>query len=184
MTAEMKLFSTGIDPEDWIPQRFSDPGEGITPPLSWLHLPAGTQSLVLLMEHRHAPQGQRVHWLVYDLAPQLEGLREGGVLPEGAKLGKNDFGSVAYSPPRADANHQLQYYDFLLLATDLPTLGLGAGATWAQVKEKLRKQRDPGDIAPPPADDPRAVEFHPLGHILDQAEFSGHFALDTDKPAR
>lgn len=52
MTAEMKLFSTGIDPEDWIPQRFSDPGEGITPPLSWLHLPAGTQSLVLLMEHR------------------------------------------------------------------------------------------------------------------------------------
>lgn len=184
MTAEMKVFSTGIDPEDWIPQRFAQPGEGMAPSISWLHLPDATRSLVLLMEHRGAAPGKRVHWLVYDIPPTAAGIAEGGAIPEGAKTGENDFGSECYHPPIADPSHELQYYDFHLLACDLPSLGLAKGANWKAVKEKLRRQRDPGDIAPPPADDPQAVEFHPLGHVIDRAEFSGHFALDTDKPAK
>ncbi|MBU2755453.1 YbhB/YbcL family Raf kinase inhibitor-like protein [Acidithiobacillus sp. CV18-2] len=184
MTAEMKVFSTGIDPEDWIPQRFAQPGEGKIPPISWLHVPATAKSLILLMEHRGATAGERIHWLVYDIPVSAAGIPEGGPIPEGAKVGKNDFGSTGYHPPVGDPGHKLQHYDFHLLACDLPNLGLAEGASWEAVKEELRKQRDPGDIAPPPADDPQAVEFHPLGHVIDRAEFSGHFALDTDKPAQ
>lgn len=180
--AEMKVFSTGIDPNDWIPRRFTQPGDGRTPPIFWQHLPSNTKSLVLLMEHREAEPGRKVQWLIYDLPPAAEGIHEGGPLPDGTKLGRNDFGTMAYRPPEAVASHQLQHYDFILMATDLPTLGLAEGAHWESVKGRLRKVgHDSDQFGPPPAADPRAREFHPLGHVLDHAEFSGHFALDTDK---
>ncbi len=179
--AEMKIFSTGIDPSDWIPRRFTQPGDGRTPPIFWQHLPPDTKSLVLLMEHREAEAGRKVRWLLYDMPPAAEGIHEGGPLPEGTKSGRNDFGTIAYRPPEANANHQLQHYDFILMATDLPTLGLAEGANWESVKGRLRTGDHRGELAPPPAGDPRGREFHPLGHIIDHAEFSGHFALDTDK---
>ncbi|ACH85062.1 YbhB/YbcL family Raf kinase inhibitor-like protein [Acidithiobacillus ferrooxidans] len=180
--AEMKVFSTGIDPDDWIARRFTQTGDGRTPPIFWQHLPTDTKSLILLMEHREAEPGRKVQWLIYDLPPAAEGIHEDGPLPDGARLGRNDFGTMAYRPPEAGADHQLQHYDFILIATDLPTLGLAEGANWESVKGRLRKGgQDSDQLGPPPAADPRAREFHPLGHILDHAEFSGHFALDTDK---
>lgn len=182
MTAEMKVFSTSIDPGDWIPRRFTDSGEGITPSIFWQHLPEATQSLVLLMEHREADADHKVQWLLYDLRLGAEGIHEGGPLPDGCKVGRNDFGTLAYRPPAAAANHQLQHYDFLLQATDLPRLELAEGADWNTIKARLRTPgHDADQLGPPPAADPRARELHPLGHVLDHAEFSGHFALDTDK---
>ncbi len=184
MAVEMKVFSTGIDPEDWIPRRFTQPGEGKTPSIFWRHLPVGTKSLVLLLEHREADANRRVHWLLYDIPPAAEGMHEGGPLPDGVVSGRNSFGTIAYRPPEAAASRQLQHYDFLLLATDLPSLGLAEGADWEAVKARLRtSSHDADQLGPPPAADPRARELHPLGHVLDHAEFSGHFALDTDGTA-
>jgi phosphatidylethanolamine-binding protein (PEBP) family uncharacterized protein len=180
MAAEMKVFSTGIDPEDWIPKRFAHPGEGRTPSIFWQHLPPNTKSLVLLMEHREAESDQRVHWLLYDISPTIEGLSEGGPLPDGILTGRNSFGTLGYRPPEAAADHQLQHYDFLLLATDKVTLGLAEGADWEAVKARLHTpDHDADQLGPPPAADPRAREMHSLGHVLDHAEFSGHFALDN-----
>ncbi|MCE5388048.1 MAG: YbhB/YbcL family Raf kinase inhibitor-like protein [Acidithiobacillus sp.] len=184
MTAEMKVFSTGIDPEDWIPPRFTAAGEGKTPSIFWLHLPERTQSLILLMEHREAEPEKKVFWLVYDIPPQIEGIAEGGPLPEGAKLGRNSFGEKGYHGPEASPDHHLQHYDFLLFATDLKTLGLPEGASWAEIKKVLRGSHPPMDLAPPPATDVRARELHPLAHVLEHAEFSGRYALDGDTPAR
>lgn len=179
--AEMKVFSTGIDPEDWIPPRFTALGEGKTPSIFWQHLPEKTRSLVLVMEWREAAMGQRVHWLVYDLPPMAEGIHEGGPLPAGAKLGRNDFGESAYHAPEPDPQHHLRHYDFVLFATDLPTLDLAPGADFAAVKARLHKAVHGDDIVPPPAADARARELYPLGHIIGNAEFSGHFARDTDR---
>ena len=184
MAAEMKVFSTGIDPQDWIPERFTKPGGGVTPPIFWQHLPEKTRSLVLLMEHREARPDARVFWLVYDIPPKAEGIHEGGPLPAGAKVGRNSFGEVGYRPPEASADRSLQHYDFLLLATDLASLGLPEGADWEAVKQALKGHHAPEDLAPPPAIDVRARELHPLSHVLDHAEFSGHFALDIDAPAK
>ncbi|WP_291511415.1 YbhB/YbcL family Raf kinase inhibitor-like protein [Acidithiobacillus sp.] len=184
MAVEMKVFSTGIDPGDWIPQRFTQPGAGVTPPIFWQHLPPQTRSLVLLMEHREAKPEERIFWLVYDIPPTVEGIHEGGPLPDGAKLGRNSFGETRYRAPEASAERTLQHYDFVLLATDLDSLGLPAGADWDAVKQALRGHHPPEDLAPPPAIDARARELHPLSHVLDHAEFSGHFALDTDAPVK
>ena len=98
--AEMRVFSTGIDPDDWIARRFTQTGEGRTPPISWQHLPADTKSLILLMEHREAEPGRKVQWLIYDLPPAAEGIHEDGPLPDGARLGRNDFGTMAYARRR------------------------------------------------------------------------------------
>lgn len=185
MAIDMKVFSTGIDPGDWIPRRFTNPGNVITPSIFWQHLPDGTQSLILLMEHREADADRRVHWLIYDIPSSSEGMHEGGPLPDGALSGRNSFGDIGYRPPVPAANHHLQHYDFLLLATDKPTLGLAEGADWVTVKSRLRTPlHDEDQLGPPPAADPRARELHGLGHVLDHAEFSGHFALELDEPVK
>ncbi|WP_215843935.1 YbhB/YbcL family Raf kinase inhibitor-like protein [Acidithiobacillus montserratensis] len=185
MAIPMRVFSTGIDPDDWIPRRFTQQGDGATPPIFWQHVPEGTKSLILLMEHREADSEHRIHWLLYDIPPSIEGIHEGGPLPEGILSGRNSFGFTGYKPPEGAASHQLQHYDFLLMATDKASLGLPEGADWEMVKAKLRtpgRKADQLDI--PPATDRRAREFYNLWHILDHAEFSGHFALDRDEPVK
>jgi Phospholipid-binding protein len=46
MAIPMRVFSTGIDPDDWIPRRFTQQGDGATPPIFWQHVPEGTKSLI------------------------------------------------------------------------------------------------------------------------------------------
>lgn len=182
--AEMKVFSTGIDPNDWIPHRFTQSGKGVSPSILWQHLPTGTESLILLLRHREAQSNKKIYWLLYDINPLAESIPESGPLPDKTRTGTNDFGGVSYCPPVALADHQLQHYDFTLIATDLPTLGLPDGATWDAIKSILHttESKDVIDIMEtPPMSDLLAREFFPLGHIIDHAEFSGHFALDTDK---
>lgn len=181
MAIPMVLMSPGIDPNDWIPPRFTAEGEGRTPPLLWKHPPPATRSLILIMRRREGPENQGLHWLVYDIPPDCDEFREGGPLPEGAKTGRNDFGEVAYHPPGALPSHELVHYDFTIYATDLPALGLGAGATLAEVKARLVKPRPLPDIAPVPAEDPVGRELHAMGHVLDHAELTGHYALNTDR---
>jgi Raf kinase inhibitor-like YbhB/YbcL family protein len=65
--------------------------------------------------------------------------------------GVNDFGKAAYGgpcPPRGRGSHR---YFFKLSALDVPSLGLAAGATLAQVNRKMS------------------------GHVLGTATFMGRY---------
>lgn len=188
MQSSLTLESMAFLNNDWIPSRHTCEGEGVIPSFRWLHVPDGTQSLVLVMRQREAPPDQQVRWLVYDLPVLPNLIHEGGELPAGAKVGRNDAGDAVYIPPCHLPDHHLVHYDFVLYATDLPTLGLPEGATWAEVRERLRKHRPGpgveghvhGDVAAPPADDHMAREWHELGHVIAYAELVGHFAKDVE----
>ncbi len=99
-------------------------------PLHWNDPPAGTRSFTLMVEDPDAPSGLWVHWLLYDVPPDVRRLEEGvtidPILENGAKQGVNDFREVGYRgpcPPRGPA-----HYVFDLYALDT-TLDLPAGAT-------------------------------------------------------
>jgi Raf kinase inhibitor-like YbhB/YbcL family protein len=86
-----------------MPAKYTCDGENVSPPLKWTGLPQSAQSLALICEDPDAPEGSRVLWLVYNIPPSVAELPEAspaiGVLPNGAKQGKNDFKSLGYTGP-------------------------------------------------------------------------------------
>jgi len=77
----------------------------VSPPLSWSGAPSGTRSFVLVCLDPDA--NNFVHWVMYDIPASVNSLPEGvppqATLPNGAKQGENDMGTIGTSDP----NHPL-----------------------------------------------------------------------------
>lgn len=133
----MQLKSSAFNANDLIPSNYTCDGQDISPALSWDAPPAGTQSLVLIVDDPDAPMGTFVHWVLYNLPPDLQHLPEhvtAANLPNGALQGKNDFNRTRYGGPcPPGGTHR---YFFKLYAIDQP-LTLPAGATKAQVLKAI-----------------------------------------------
>lgn len=90
-----------------IPARYTCDGSDISPPLSWTHMPAGTHSLVLVVDDPDAPDPKAprmtwVHWLLYDIPRSVTGLPEAvrsQDLPPGTREGMNDWHKTGYGGP-------------------------------------------------------------------------------------
>src|SRR5690554_2281262 len=72
----MDLMSSAFDNNGAIPARYTCDGENISPPLRWVGVPPEAESLVLICDDPDAPSGTWSHWVLYNLAPQMEGLEE------------------------------------------------------------------------------------------------------------
>ncbi|MGB9724617.1 MAG: YbhB/YbcL family Raf kinase inhibitor-like protein [Chloroflexia bacterium] len=121
------LLSTAFAHEGEIPERYGFFRENVSPPLRWEHVPAGTRSLVLLMDDLDYPFS---HWVVYNIPPDTAGLDEGQV-PAEALQGRNTAGTLGYVGPYPPAG-QVHRYAFTLYALDT-ALELPAGATRPEV---------------------------------------------------
>jgi Raf kinase inhibitor-like YbhB/YbcL family protein len=130
----LTLSSPAFADGESIPARYTVDGEDISPPLAIAGVPAGAESLALVVDDPDAPGGTFVHWLLWNLPAEAMTI-EAGVAPEdtvaaleGARHGTNDFGTVGYrgpAPPAGDGPHT---YRFQLRALNA-TLSLVAGAT-------------------------------------------------------
>jgi Raf kinase inhibitor-like YbhB/YbcL family protein len=131
----LMLVSPAFAPGGQIPSEYTCDGADISPALSWSGVPAGTESLVLIVEDPDAPSGIFRHWVVFDIPPQTRGLPAGygrNQPAAGFREARNDFGNSGYGgpcPPGGGAHH----YNFRLLAISRPTLQLTPAATGADV---------------------------------------------------
>jgi len=123
-----------------IPKQFTCDGANASPELQWTAPPAGTKSFAMIVVDPDAPGGEFVHWVVYDVPAETrqfsEGLAKTEQLADGARQGRNDFGTIGYSgpcPPPGAAHR----YEFELYALDAK-LNLPAGATRAQVEDAMK----------------------------------------------
>jgi Raf kinase inhibitor-like YbhB/YbcL family protein len=123
--AEFSLTSSAFAHGGTIPHRHTCDDEDRSPPLSWSAPPAGTRSLVLILEDPDAPGGRFIHWLAWGITPDAGGLAEGELAP---REGRNDFGTVGYRGPCPPRGHGRHRYRFRLhaVAEDL-RLAPGAG---------------------------------------------------------
>ncbi len=132
-----------------MPGRYSCDGRDVSPPLTWSGVPLGTKALLLSVTDLDA-RGF-VHWVAWDLVPDLGGLAEGasGALPDGAVEGRNDFGRIGWGGPcPPSGTHR---YAFTLTALPAPlrlprSTGLAAvqrGAAGAT----LRRDQPRGDVS-------------------------------------
>lgn len=105
-----------------IPARYTADGEGVSPPLHWQDVPAGTESLVLVVEDADAPTGEPlVHAIVVGLAAGEGKLNEGaldspGHEGEDVQEGRNSFLFTGWLPPDPPPGHGVHRYVFQLFA--------------------------------------------------------------------
>lgn len=97
-------------------------GEGVSPPLRWTGLPAGTASLLLIVEDADSPTpNPLVHAIVVDL-PLTDGLLVEASIPSpgnegmGLHIGRNSALQAAWLPPDPPPGHGVHRYAFQLFA--------------------------------------------------------------------
>jgi Raf kinase inhibitor-like YbhB/YbcL family protein len=129
----MKLTSPAFSNGGKIPAEYSkNQGENIPPPLEVKDVPAGTKSLVLIMDDPDVPPGRYPgdifdHWIFFNIPPTSLHLT-GGTHGQNSAHENNYFGPA---PP--DREHR---YFFKLYALDT-MLDLRVGATKKQVEKAM-----------------------------------------------
>jgi len=116
----MTITSPAFEDNGTIPVEYTCDGQNISPPLLIANIPAEAQSLALIMEDPDVPKSLRadglfVHWLVWDMEPDIAEIPEGGEPP--GFVGQNTAGRAGYTGPcPPDREHR---YFFKLYALDV-----------------------------------------------------------------
>jgi Raf kinase inhibitor-like YbhB/YbcL family protein len=123
-----RLSSSSFEHEKEIPAKHTCEGADVSPALAWTGVPAGAKSLALVVEDPDAPDPRApktiwVHWIVYDVPPEVTGLPEGATLPTGAREGRNDWKATGYRGPCPPVGRHRYFHRLYALDTVLPDLG-------------------------------------------------------------
>lgn len=119
-----------------IPERYTCFGAGVSPPIQWSGVPAGTRALALLFDDAGAPVEPYVYWLVFDISSQTTEFQEGS-LPPGALLARATNGRARYNAPCPRSRSHT--YRFTVYAMSQP-VSLPAGAALSQVWSAVARQ--------------------------------------------
>lgn len=152
----LTLRSSSFAAHGAIPARHTCDGADRSPALAWSGVPAGTRSLVLIVDDPDAPdpaapQRTWVHWVLYDLPPSVTSLAEGVAprrLPPGTRQGLNDWGAAGWRGPCPPVGRHRYFFKLAALDVALPQI---------------------------PHADKAAVERAMHGHVLARAELVGHY---------
>lgn len=93
----MRISSPAFENRGIIPDKYGCKGDDVSPPLRIENMPGETKALALIVDDPDAPMGTWVHWFAWNIEP-CDQIPESSV-PEGAVLGKNDFGKLEYGGP-------------------------------------------------------------------------------------
>lgn len=152
----LRITSPAFEHGQPMSRRYTCDGDDISPALEWSGVPEATKSLALIVDDPDAPDPAAprrvwVHWVLYDIPPDVMGLREGiggEDLPPGTLEGLNDWKKVGYGGPCPPIGRHR--YFFKLYALDCMLRDLEH-----PTKAKLEKSMD--------------------GHVLARAELVGTF---------
>ncbi|MGH8501126.1 MAG: YbhB/YbcL family Raf kinase inhibitor-like protein [Gammaproteobacteria bacterium] len=152
----LTLTSPAFTHKGTIPARFTCDGANVSPGLNWSGLPAGTRSLVLIVDDPDAPDPAApkmtwVHWVLYNIPPEVKGLPEGVSerdLPQGTGQAITDFQRAGYGGPCPPVGEHRYFHKLYALDATLPAL------------DRPTK---------------REVEAAMHGHILERAELVGTY---------
>lgn len=116
----LNLEIKGMKHGDIIPSEFTCEGINHSPEIIMRGAPSGVKSFALIVEDPDAPVGLFVHWVIYNIDPEVTRLREGiektPKTGEGFLQGRNDFGRVGYDGPCPPKGHGYHRYFFRLFA--------------------------------------------------------------------
>ena len=117
-----------------IRSRYSCDGANFSPKITWTGVPDEAETLALVVDDPDAPDGTFIHWLVYNLPPDVDGFEEGvghpfASTPKGGSQGTNSFGGIGYSGPCPPTSETHRYrFHVYALNSELPVAALAKGA--------------------------------------------------------
>jgi Raf kinase inhibitor-like YbhB/YbcL family protein len=153
------LSSPEIADEGMLPSALKctrDGGDGVSPPLQWSNVPAGTESLSVIMYHyprgtvpgRDAPSQ---YWLLWHIPPDVRAIDRANPLSIGDEGADKDKRDTGYTPPCSPAGSVHEYtiavYALDAALSDLP-LADDISVDWETLTEAM------------------------AGHIIQSAQFS------------
>ena len=135
----LTLSSSTFTVNGMVSSAYTCDGTDESPALVWNGVPSGTKSLVLIVKDTDAPNGDFVHWTLYNL-PAAEtylgqNVPKSDILPDGAMQGLNSAMTTGYMgpcPPPGKPHH----YHFHLYALNVQLTGLKPGNTTADEVER------------------------------------------------
>jgi Raf kinase inhibitor-like YbhB/YbcL family protein len=130
-----------------VPVLYTCLSKNINPPLEFEAIPAGTKSMVLIIEDVDATPRPWTHWMVINIPPHVTSVAA-GTIPGGATEGLANNHSFGYEGPCPKYFRGTHHYWFRLYALDI-VLDLPAASEREVVEEKMQ------------------------GHILEQANLLG-----------
>ena len=90
-----KISSSAFENSGQIPKKYTCDGVNVNPSLKIENVPSNTKSLALVFDDMDAPRGTYVHWILWNINPNIKEIKENSV-PEGAVQGMNDFKKPNY----------------------------------------------------------------------------------------
>ncbi len=118
-----------------IPSEYTCDGDDLCPEFYVSDVPKNAKSLVMIADDPDAPVGLFVHWLLYNIPPNIDKFSAQDI-PNGAIEGTTDFGRIGYGGPcPPSGTHR---YFFKLYAID-KTLDLPSGVTKRKLEDEIRK---------------------------------------------
>jgi Raf kinase inhibitor-like YbhB/YbcL family protein len=126
----LELSSPAFANQGPIPTRYTCEGQDLSPPLHFAGVPAGTKSLVLIVDDPDAPDPRApkmtwVHWVLYNLPPDTAELAEAITalqLPAGTLEGCNDWRRTGYGGPCPPVGRHRYFHKLYALDSTLPDL--------------------------------------------------------------
>jgi Raf kinase inhibitor-like YbhB/YbcL family protein len=126
----LQLISSAFSPNAEIPTQYTCEGPDISPPLAWSGVPVGIKSFALIIDDPDAPDPAApkltwVHWLLYNLPPDVMTLPEGvlsSALPARAREGLNDWERTGYCGPCPPIGRHRYFHKLYALDVVLPDL--------------------------------------------------------------
>lgn len=121
-TARLLVTSSAFASGGELSDRYTQNGEGVSPPIAWTKGPQGTQSYVLLAEDAGVNRPEPVfHWVVYDIPSTVMGVSGNqpaeATLGNGAMQGLNVRKAHGFLGPKPPAG-QTHPYHFEVFALD------------------------------------------------------------------
>lgn len=136
----LRVTSDAFGANGSIPIEHTPLGADVAPPLAWGEVPPGTRSVAILVEDPDAPRRIFVHWIVVGIPPGVTGLPAGGVLPEGAAHGINDYGNAGWNGPNPPSGRHRYFFRVFALDINLEKSGLTKTDLMAAMKGHVLAQ--------------------------------------------
>jgi Raf kinase inhibitor-like YbhB/YbcL family protein len=132
--ATIQITSTAFQNNGNIPRQYTCDGKDINPPLMIANCPQGTKSLALICDDPDAPVGIWVHWVIWNIFPDVKEIKEDTV-PTGAIVGINDFKQHRYGGPCPPSGTHRYFFKVYALDT---MLGISPNASKADLEKAMK----------------------------------------------
>jgi Raf kinase inhibitor-like YbhB/YbcL family protein len=109
---KMTVTSPAFKDNEPIPDQFTCHGSNISPEINIAGIPPKTQSLAMIVDDIDAPEGDWVHWVVFDIPPKTAKIAQNS---KAGIEGLTDFGTFQYRGP-CPANKRVHRYSFRVYA--------------------------------------------------------------------